>query len=321
MNHTHLAPERDLRLVVADRVDGANDIVVLTLRNANGGDLPAWTPGSHVDLVLGDGLIRQYSLSGDPQDKSVWRIGVLREPHGRGGSAYVHDRLTPGVEVEARGPRNHFALSPAASYVFIAGGIGITPILPMVREIAASGLPWVVHYGGRTLSSMAFRQELAELDSAGDRVNIHPQDVSGLLDLNSIMAAADDRAEVYCCGPAPLLEAAEKSAAVRGIAIHIEHFAPKKNVGEPAFAGSFEVVLEQMGVTLTVPPDRSILEVVEEVGADVITSCREGTCGSCETVVLQGTPDHRDSLLSGDVHDTMMICVSRSTTPRLVLDL
>ena len=315
---THLAKERDVRLVVSERIEAADDVVVLVLRDPLGEHLPGWTPGSHIDLNLGEDLVRQYSLSGDPADHTSWRIGVLKERDGRGGSAFVHDHLLPNSVVNGRGPRNHFTLEPAPSYVFIAGGIGVTPILPMVREAQDASLPWVMYYGGRSLESMAFRDELT---SYGRNVVLHPQDTHGLLDLESIMSAAGGGAAVYCCGPGPLLDAAEKAASEHGLDIHVEHFAPKAAVGAPVLAGSFEVHLSQMGVTLTVPPNRSILEVVEEAGAEVITSCREGTCGSCETAVLSGRPDHRDSLLSPDIDDAMMICVSRSASPRLVLDL
>ncbi|WP_405976615.1 PDR/VanB family oxidoreductase [Streptomyces sp. NBC_00988] len=290
---------------------------MVSLRPRDGGSLPPWAPGAHIDLALGPDLVRQYSLCGDPARRDVWRIGVLREPNGRGGSAFVHDRLHPGTHVAGRGPRNHFCFDPsAAEYVFIAGGIGITPLVPMVAAAAAAGDRWTLHYGGRSTASMALREELTRY---GDKVRLYPQDEVGLPDLASIMRSAGPGAVVYCCGPNGLLDAAEKAAARQGLTIRVEHFTPKATAG-PEGDSEFEVVLSQTGVTVTVPPDRSILDVAEEAGAMVVSSCQEGTCGTCETPVLEGIPDHRDSLLT-DETDTMMICVSRAACPRLVLDL
>ncbi|MGY1550491.1 PDR/VanB family oxidoreductase [Microbacterium sp. A588] len=310
-----LDDEQDLRLVVSERTEVAAGVMALTLRSADGADLPMWNPGSHIDVHLGKDLVRQYSLSGDPTDRSAWQIAVLREPQGRGGSAHMHDQVEVGTILAARGPRNHFTLEPADSYVFIAGGIGITPILPMVREAQQRGASWRLYYGGRNLDSMGFRNDL---EAYGDRVKILPQDTTGFLDLPTILDSASG-ATVYCCGPTSLLTAVEERAAERDLELHTEHFRPKEIDESPNT--SIEVYLEMSDITLVVPPDRSILELVEEAGIDVISSCREGTCGSCETPVLSGAPDHRDSLLSPSICDAMMICVSRSKTPRIVLDL
>ncbi|WP_219417823.1 PDR/VanB family oxidoreductase [Pseudonocardia nigra] len=312
--------ERDL--VVHERDDVADGVAVLRLRHADGADLPAWEPGAHVDLVLTDELTRRYSLCGDPADRSTWQVAVLREPDGRGGSAFVHDKLQPGVTVTARGPRNHFPLEPADRYVFVAGGIGITPILPMLAAATAAGADWTLTYGGRTAGSMAFVEHLR--DTHGDRVVLRPQDEHGLLDLDALLGAPAEGTLVYCCGPAPLLDAVEqRCAAWPSGALHVERFMPKEQ-GEPVLSGSFEVELATTGATLTVPPDRSVLEVVEEAGVPVLSSCQEGTCGTCETAVLAGEVDHRDSLLTDEekaANDTMFICVSRAACPKLVLDL
>jgi ferredoxin-NADP reductase len=314
--------EVDLRLQVASRTEGAEGVVVLELRDPSGAELPAWAPGAHLDLKLPNGMTRQYSLCGDPDDRSVWRIGVLREPEGRGGSAYVHDELTEGTEIDVRGPRNNFPLVPAPRYVFIAGGIGITPILPMMGAAQTAGADAELHYGGRSRRSMAFLESLEEI--SGTPVVLHPQDEVGLIDLPGILGTPRPDTLVYCCGPEPLLQAVEKQcAAWPSGSLHVERFAPKE-MGEPVMQDAFEVELAQSGMTLTVPPDKTILEVVEEAGIPVLSSCQEGTCGTCETPVLEGQVDHRDSLLTAEeqeANDTMFICVSRAACPKLVLDL
>jgi ferredoxin-NADP reductase len=315
--------EPELDAVVADRRIAADGVVVLTLREAAGGPLPPWEPGAHVDLLLpgnGDGpLVRQYSLCGDPTDRHAWQLGVLREPDGRGGSAHVHDALHPGSPVRVRGPRNHFPLLPARRYLFVAGGIGITPIRTMVAAAQAAGAEWELVYGGRTRTSMAF---LDELPAA--RVSIRPQDETGLLDLEGLLGVPRADTLVYCCGPEALLAAVEeRCASWPAGSLRVERFTPKP-VDDPVLAGSFEVELERSGLALTIPPGRSILDVVEEAGVSVLSSCSEGTCGTCETAVLAGEPDHRDSVLTDEeqaANDCMMICVSRSRCPRLVLDL
>jgi ferredoxin-NADP reductase len=303
-----------LELVVEAKEKLADGVVRLTLRAPDGGLLPQWEPGAHIDLVL-PGFVRQYSLCGDPSDTSAYVVAVLREPDGRGGSAYVHDSLSTGDRVPVEGPRNHFALVEAERYLFIAGGIGITPILPMLDSVAATGREWQLVYGGRTSSSMAFTAELA---SHGDRVAFRPQDEHGLLDLPTLLAAARPGTAVYCCGPEPLLAAVE---ALGPADLHVERFTPVVDLGERT---AFEVELAASGRVLPVPADRSILEVVEEAGVTVLSSCREGTCGTCETGVLGGEPDHRDSVLTADErleNEVMMLCVSRACSARLVLDL
>ena len=298
----------------------AEGVVTLTLRDPLGGPVPLWPPGAHIDLALGNGLTRQYSLCGDPADRSELRVAVLREPSGRGGSAYVHDVLSVGDPVRIDGPRNHFPLVKADRYLFIAGGIGITPLLPMLSAVAAASADWQLLYGGRTRASMAFANELVR--SHGDRVLIRPQDETGLLDLPAFLGRPDETTAIYCCGPEPLLSAVERECATWPIgALHLERFTPKPDTGERT---TFEVELKQSGRTLTVPGEKSILQVIEEAGIVVLSSCQEGTCGTCETVVLDGVPDHRDSVLTAQeqaVGDAMMICVSRACSPRLVLDL
>lgn len=320
MYSTHEEVERDV--VVTARADEAEGVVVLTLELPDGGDLPVWTPGAHTDLLMGDGLVRQYSLCGDPADRRRWQVAVLLEPRSRGGSRFVHAELAEGATLRVRGPRNHFALAPAKSYLFVAGGIGITPILQMVAAAEAEGAQWRLAYGGRTRASMAFRTELTQ--RYGERVDIWPQDETGLLDLAGLLGSADSETLVYCCGPEPLLAAVEAACGHWPFgALHVERFSPKK-IAEPVRQESFEVELAKSGMVLTVLPGRSVLEVVEEAGVTVLSSCTQGTCGTCETTVLAGVPEHHDSLLSADeraANDTMFICVSRSCSQRLVLEL
>lgn len=309
------AVEFETSAIVTSRSDAADGVAVLTLRAAAGDPLPRWEPGAHVDLLTPAGP-RQYSLCGDPT-ADTWRVAVLREAAGRGGSAWVHSRRE-GDTVTVRGPRNHFPLLDAPRYLFVAGGIGITPILTMVAAARAAGSDWELLYGGRTRASMAFLESLDD-----PRVTVAPQDETGLLDLSFLDVARTDTL-VYCCGPEPLLDAVEtRCAAWPSGALRVERFTAKP-LAEPVLDGSFEVELAATGTTLTVPPDRSILDVVEEAGVSVLSSCSEGTCGTCETPVLAGEIDHRDSVLTDEeqaVGDAMMICVSRARCPTLVLDL
>ena len=317
-----LEPAEQLTSVsVVGKERSSDGVVALTLRAVGGGRLPAWEPGAHVDLVLDAAATRQYSLCGDPADAHTYRLGVLRDGAGRGSSRHVHDVLTVGDEVRVRGPRNHFPLLPSRRYLFVAGGIGITPLLPMIRAAEDAGASWRLAYGGRTLSSMAF---LDELEQYGHRVSLHPQDTGGLIPLTELLHDPEEGTLVYCCGPEPLLAAVEGAAShwPHG-SLHMERFTPRPQ-SPPVRSDPFEVVLKRSGVTVTVPPDRSVLDVVEQAGARVLSSCAEGTCGTCETLVLEGVPDHLDSVLDDDERrrgDCMMICVSRSCGPRLVLDL
>lgn len=309
-----------MKLLLDRKEPVADGVVLLTLRDPDDGPLPEWTPGAHIDVVVSDGVVRQYSLCGDPADTSAFQVAVLREPDGRGGSQHVHDVLVTGQLVEVSEPRNHFELVEAERYLFVAGGIGITPILPMVARAEAAGHDWQLVYGGRTRSSMAFRAELEHRPN----VEIRPQDEHGPLDLDAVLGDPSPGTAVYCCGPESLLLAVEQrcSAWPPG-SLHVERFSPKASPAEGP-SDEFEVELARSGTVLRVPADRSVLDVVEDSGVSVLSSCREGTCGTCETVVLDGTPDHRDSVLTAaeqECGDVMMICVSRSRSTRLLLDL
>ena len=313
--------EVDVEVAAIDAV--AHGVLALTLRAAAGEGLPAWDPGAHVDVLLPNGQVRQYSLCGDRNDLSSYRIAVLREPESRGGSRYIHEQLGVGDHLVLRGPRNHFELAPADRYLFIAGGIGITPILPMIAQADEAGAEWRLLYGGRTRRSMAFRDEL--LEAYDERVTLVPQDESGLLDLASALRDSPSDTLVYCCGPEPLLHAVEELCRPwPGSAPHVERFSPRAQQSGPEDDQEFEVILQSSGQTVRIPSDKSILETLEAQGISIMSSCLEGTCGTCELAVLDGVPDHRDSVLSAaerEAGKTMMICVSRSKTPRLVLEL
>jgi ferredoxin-NADP reductase len=309
-------------VVVAAKRTMAEQVVELVLRPASGGSLPRWAPGAHIDLLLGDGLERQYSLCGDPEVRDEWRIGVLREPESRGGSAFVHDRLRVGGHLGVRGPRNHFPLEPAERYLLIAGGIGVTPLLAMARELERRGADWSMLYGGRERGSMAFLDELRSL--GGARVQVRPQDEFGLLDLDAWLLPPQTGTAVYTCGPEALLQAVEERCGQwpHG-ALHLERFHPRPGALDGP-EDAFEVVLEESGTSVMVEAGQSIVDALAAIGVEVPTSCREGTCGTCETAVLDGVPDHRDSFLTPDErasNETMMVCCSRAKGPRLVLDL
>ncbi|WP_300590556.1 PDR/VanB family oxidoreductase [Microbacterium sp.] len=314
--------ETTIPVVVASKHMDGDSVAVLTLRRPDGNPFPAWTPGAHIDVIVTPALTRQYSLCGDPADQDVWQIAVLREPppRGRGGSQYIHDSLELGAQIQVRGPRNHFALKDAEQYLFIAGGIGITPLKPMIDQVAAAGAKWNLVYGGRSLSTMALRADLARY---GDHVTYVPEDELGRIDLDSLLGAPVEGALVYCCGPGPLLDAVENKCSVWWPgSLQPERFTPRDS-DRSAHNEVFEVELAQSGLTLTVPPHKSILEILEDNGIPVLSSCRSGVCGTCETDVLEGTPEHRDSFLTAEEREsnaTMMVCVSRCAGRRLLLD-
>jgi len=309
--------EREFEARVVAVTPAAASVILIDLEAVDG-TLPAWEPGAHIDLLLAAGE-RQYSLVPIPEwatDVGRWRIAVLRETAGRGGSAWLHDSLTVGHTVRVRGPRNHFAFAPVAGtpYLFLAAGIGITPIAAMVASARSAGADFALHYAGRTRDAMAL------LDVVPEAV-LHISDEGTRLDLSSLIAEIDPATAIFCCGPAHFIEAVE--AAAGSHPLHVERFEARE-LGAPVYAEAFEVELALSGETLTVPPDRSILEVVEEAGVFVLSSCHEGTCGTCETPVLEGEVEHRDSILTpGEQAENrvMYICVSRAACPRLVLEL
>jgi ferredoxin-NADP reductase len=314
--------ETESELVVKRRAEPAEGVVVIDLVHPDGKDLPEWSAGAHIDLLLPGGMARQYSLCSSPSQRGLYRIGVLLEPQSRGGSSWIHDSLHEGDQITVRGPRNHFTLSSSKRYQFIGGGIGITPLIPMIEAAEADGAEWSLTYGGRSRTSMAF---LEELEPYGDRVTIWPQDDKGLIDLGSLVGEPTEDTLVYCCGPEALLNAVEKTCKrwPKG-SLHIERFSAREVPEDNGALDTFEVVCKRSGRTFAIPRDRSIYDVLDEAGLDVMASCQEGTCGTCEVEVLEGEPAHRDSVLDDDekaANDYMMICVSRSKSEKLVIDL
>ena len=286
--------------------------------------LPAAEPGAHVDLHLGSGCARSYSLT-NPGERDRWTVAVNLDAASRGGSKWIHESLQPGATLEVEGPRNHFVLDETAPHsVLIAGGIGVTPLLAMARRLAALGKSWSLHYAARSRAKMAFADTLGELARrSGARLDLrcdHEGDAP--LDLAAIVAALPEGAHVYACGPVGMLAAFE--AATAGLAperVHLEHFAPTQ---QAATAGGYTVKLARDGRSVPIAPGRSILDALIGIGLNPPHSCREGTCGSCEARVVEGTPDHRDEVLT-DAEQAegkrMMICCSGSKSPLLVLDL
>ncbi|MFD9432797.1 PDR/VanB family oxidoreductase [Streptomyces sp. NPDC060002] len=296
---------RALRLLVTARRTVADGVVELRLE---GGELPRWEPGAHLDLVLPSGLVRQYSLCGDPEDTSSYTVATRLVTDGRGGSREVHEQLREGMEVEVRGPRNRFPLVEAPSYVFVAGGIGITPILPMLRALA-EGAEWRLLYAGRTRASMPFLEEVEKLGGQ-DRVTV----VDGRPGLDALLTDLPEGTAVYCCGPQGLMAAVEE----RVPHVRLERFTARTDRD----GGPFEVELRRTGRVVAVAADSTVLAAVRAELPDTLYSCEQGFCGTCRQRVLAGEVEHRDELLTdAERDDSMLICVSRSRGERLVLDM
>ncbi|MFC7975998.1 PDR/VanB family oxidoreductase [Streptomyces cinereoruber] len=300
---------------VTARTAPAEGVVELRLEGA---DLPAWQPGAHVDLVLPSGLVRQYSLCGDPADTGAYTVAtrlIEAGQGGRGGSREVHERLHEGVEIEIRGPRNRFPLVHAPAYVFVAGGIGITPVLPMLRAAEAAGADWRLLYCGRSRATLPYLAEVEALGGGG-RTTVVAEDESGLPDLG-FLADVPEGTAVYCCGPDGLMDAVG-AALPEGRTPRLERFSASATTG----GAPFEVELRRSGRTVAVAADQTLLDAVRAELPDVPYSCTQGFCGTCEQRVLAGEIDHRDELLTDTERDgSMLICVSRCAGKRLVLDL
>jgi ferredoxin-NADP reductase len=314
------SPTADHTLSIIDRDTSIGDVVVLTLANQDSRPLPGWQPGDHIDLLLPQDLVRQYSLCG-PADAATWRLAILREADGRGGSRWVADQLAVGDTIATAGPRSTFSFEPAADrpVLLLAGGIGITPLLPMASHARRLGLDYTLCYAGHS-GHMAFVDELAAEHGESLRTFVSE---TNRLDLDSLFASLAADTQIYCCGPLRLIDAAEDLARARELEFRAERFEAEP-LTAPVWNEPFDVELELTGVTITVPPDRSILDVAEENGAFVLSSCQEGTCGTCETVVVEGEIDHRDSILTPaerERNDKMYICVSRAACAKITLDL
>ncbi|WP_194409798.1 PDR/VanB family oxidoreductase [Microbacterium cremeum] len=314
-----------LTLQVTAHMDEARGVAGLVLADPHGLDLPEWVPGAHIDVHIdrpgAPPLVRQYSLCGDPGDRTVYRIAVLREDAGEGGSIHVHDHVRQGQLVRVSEPRDRFGFAPRERMVFVAGGIGITPILPMLRAAEAAGSEWTLHYAGREPSTMAFG---ADLEIYGDRVRIYVSSEGQRMGLTDVLARARAcDAVVYACGPARLLDALENEADAAGVEVHLERFVNSSELTVQT-DHAFEVELSLTGKTFTVQPGETILDKVVEAGVPAPSSCRGGTCGTCETFIVEGAADHRDAVLNAREraeNEVMMICVSRCTGKRLVLEL
>jgi len=288
--------------------------------------LPAFTAGAHIDVHLPGGLLRSYSLLNDPQETHRYRIGVNRDAHSRGGSRHMHEQLRTGAVLTISTPRNLFEMDESSAFnVFIAGGIGITPMLSMIARSQALGTPWRLHYAARTRQHAGFLDVLAAYQGQpGAEVQLNFDQESGgrMLDLNAVIAALPEGAHVYACGPQPLLAAYEQATAILPPArVHREYFAAKEAA---ATDGSYTVTLARSQRTLQIQPGQTLLDGLIAIGAEPTFSCQQGICGTCEVRVLEGTPDHRDMVLTEAeqaANDRMMVCCSGAKSARLVLDL
>jgi ferredoxin-NADP reductase len=320
---TEIQARDALQMEVKAKTPITDTITQLTLVRADGRDLPQWTPGSHIDLVLGSDMVRQYSLCGEPDDLRSWQVCVLHQPDGRGGSTRIHHDVREGENITVHGPRNNFHLVEAPQYLFIAGGIGITPLLSMVTSVDQAGANWSLTYGGHSRRKMAFADDLKRAHR--DRVSLVPRDTDGRIDLARTLAGVTPTTAVYVCGPERLMHAVEAMAAELDNVgeIHLERFTPKTRTDAPVL-DDFEVEFVRTGITVSIGPDQSILDAARAVGIPAPFSCSEGTCGTCETDIVSGRADHRDSVLSPaeqEENRTLMICVSRAACPRIRLDL
>ncbi|UQS24001.1 cytochrome P450/oxidoreductase [Amycolatopsis thermalba] len=311
------------RVTVLSAERAADDVVELTLAAADGKPLPKWSPGAHVDLELGD-VSRQYSLCGDPADRTTYRIAVRKDPDSRGGSRYVHENLRPGSTLSLRGPRNHFRLDPAARhYVFVAGGIGITPIIAMADRVKATGGSYELHYCGRRASAMALLDRCRR--DHGERLHVHCGTEGTRLDVAALLAEPAEGTQIYACGPDRLLAALEDASAHwPGDALHVEHFTTTQRVLDPGTEHAFDVELAGSGRTVRVAADQTVLAALRAAGVDVPSDCEEGLCGTCEVPVLGGEVDHRDVVLTKSeraAHTKMMACCSRARGGRITLGL
>lgn len=318
---THSGIADALRVRIVARREVAEGVHEFVLASADDEPLPPWSAGSHIDVSTPAGHVRQYSLCPSPDDGVHYRIAVERRAQSRGGSISAHDDLAVGTETWISLPRNHFALTRALAYVFVAGGIGVTPILSLLENAEGAGRPWRMIYVGRTRREMAYVDELTERYPG--QVAIHESRRSGRLDIGAQLAGLTRGSAVYACGPPALLDTvAAACAAQPAVDSFSERFTASVQSGAPN--QPFELSLAFSGLTVTVPEDRTILDVLDAKGVVAPSSCREGMCGTCETGVVSGEVDHRDAILSPEErseNESMMICVSRCTSGRLVLEL
>jgi ferredoxin-NADP reductase/DMSO/TMAO reductase YedYZ heme-binding membrane subunit len=303
-------------MVVTSTSLAADAVMSIRLVPLGGGTLPVWYPGAHITLSLPNGLQRQYSLCGDPAERDHFDIAVLKTPQSLGGSEFIHANLAPGMTLEVSGPLNHFELEPASDYLFVAGGIGITPIKAMIESLPERR-HWRLIYAGRSRTTMAFLDEL--LERYPDRVTVHASDEqdSGF-DIASLLV--DTEAQVYCCGPESLMSST--AAMVPAAQMHLERFVAVERVSD-VVAQTIDLSCRKSRKDFVVAADQSILEALEANGIPVLGSCRKGVCGTCEVRIVEGEPVHLDSVMPDDEKDSLRVmypCVSRAVGNRLVLD-
>ncbi|HKY21358.1 MAG TPA: PDR/VanB family oxidoreductase [Vicinamibacterales bacterium] len=313
-----------IELVVTCLTPEAQGVLGIELRHPTGEELPLFEPGAHVEVRLSNGIRRQYSLCNDSRERTRYCLGIGHAPESRGGSRYLHNQLKLGDRLQVAAPKNLFPLRQGGEeLIFIAGGIGITPILSMIRHCLSVNRPFHLYYCARSRTRAGFLQTIEAL--AGARAHFHFDDEHDgrWFDAKAIVSRHPREAHVYCCGPEALMKAVQEAGADRPAEnLHFEWFSPKPN--DDSKSQPFEVVIRSSGRRIHVPADRSVLDVLEGNGVSIPTSCREGLCGTCQVGVVAGLPDHRDSVLSDDeraANQSMMICVSRSRTPVLELDL
>jgi vanillate O-demethylase ferredoxin subunit len=312
-------------LQVIEKVQTAQDVVAFRLEAAGGSQLPGFAAGAHLEIVTPGGMVRNYSLVNAPSERNHYVIGVKREPTSRGGSAAMCESLQLGQTVEAARPINRFALQDAPHSLLIAGGIGITPLLAMAQQLHAHGRSYALHYFVRGPEHVAFADRLQSLGSAV-QLHIGLDGATRTTTIQNLLTSAPNGNHLYVCGPAPMMDMVLQTARAAQWPqkqLHCEYFANDQSLVRPDDK-PFEVVLQRTGTTLHVPVGRTIAQVAQEAGVFINTVCEQGACGSCETSVLQGVPDHRDVYLSAEERATQrcaMVCVSRAKTPTLVLDL
>jgi vanillate O-demethylase ferredoxin subunit len=317
-----------LSVRVARKTGEAQDICSLELVSTDGSVLPGFSAGSHVDVHLPGGVVRQYSLCNDPAETHRYLVAVLRDPASRGGSAAVHDAVKEGDTLTISAPKNHFALAhEAKKSLLLAGGIGVTPILCMAERLAVMGADFEMHYAARSRERMAFVDRIQGAPFA-DKVQLHFDDGAAAqkLDPNAVLAKPEAGTHLYVCGPKGFMDAVLATARAQGWAeeqLHWEFFAGA-DAAPRADDGSFEVQLASSGRVIAIAPDKTVTQALSEAGVEIMVSCEQGVCGTCLTRVLQGEVDHRDAYLTPEeqaANDQFTPCCSRSKSPRLVLDL
>jgi len=317
-----------LKLKVTDIQCEAKGILLLELRDENKQALPPFTAGSHLEIYLANGLTRHYSLLNSPAERDRYVVAVSLDPNSQGGSAFIHQKIKLGDVLSISTPRNHFELVDVAEYCFIAGGIGITPILSMIHWCIAHQKKWTLYYSTRNRQRAAFYESLNALHQA-ENIHFHFNDEqANLLDLQQIVQELSPNTHIYCCGPNPLMLALKEVSVAIGERVHFEWFnAPQPIKSETQSVediSEFTVKLAKSGHEIIVKPEQSILDAIESLGIEVPFSCRAGICGACECTVLRGEPEHLDMVLSDSekqANQRMLICVSRSRSPVLELDL